>query len=633
MTIKLHSTSPILNQSEQDKIFDDFMDNPQLVSTEIIAGKYPLNIKTSANSTLLHYAVMLGQFELASFLIKKGFRDSINNLNLSVFDCFFIKTEFWIKINQNGNNDNAFIAFLTEYKNLVKENSITLNWEMLLSYKDYEFDSKLDFKNYKNALNLYKKLVEQNLVNPNDNELLNATKENCPQFLKAYCTHFKINDSDLLINALKQKELVNTLWSINNNELNENAEQIEQEKKQNEYYQLALNLIEQSIEQNLISGEIRKKYKLILEKKPKREFGIEPESDILECILDALIKKKDIDLFSFLKPKLSKENEIWLSEIKQLCEKYHFKSFSVEKAYLKQYYIKSLKTAFEAMINYFGIEENNIGFADLSWRCRNISSTYNKKPVQGYYHDERKVIEICTENGLNESTFVHEYTHYLQYKLGNEKIAPHLNNLMKVMKDTNNEMNLENWTEFLIKSVKNYIKKDSLEKLHDLILARLNEIHLNYTSNEEKLKKEAMFEIEFKSFFKTYMHQTLPNKNTTIALLYDNITTTMQAIKNKEKLEDGVEVDLFQKEDKKQNIIDNLKYKRQYWAKRIEIHARLNEQHFEQKKYPQRQSSSFSEQVMKNLTPSLEKFNQLLIENAKLYFNEKNVSEKTKLKV
>lgn len=628
MTIEQTSILPThtLSIDEQNDICDKFSDNPELVGAEILAGKYPYDVKSDGNSTLLHYALMLGQFDVANYLVKKGIQNNVNLSGMNCFDCFFLKNEYTYKTPRNLD---AFIHFMTEHQHLFKNTQ--LSWAIILLNQDEILEKNLvpPEKHYKLCLEAYQKLIDNNILNPNTDELLKQSKENCPEFLNLYCTHFNLSEKEFLLSCLKEKELVSELWITHNDNLS--TEQIEnnqnRQKEEEKYYQLALTLINQSITENLTSGEIRKKHNEIKKNRPKIEYYVDKNYDVLDFIIKALASKKEVNLFSFLKPALSQENISFLGEIQQLCNQYQFKSMMVDKHCLNEYYIRRLKRCLQTTVNYFNIEKDNLGLNELTWRCRNPLK--NIPEIQGYYLDKTKTIEICSERSLDESTCVHEYTHFLQYKLEKEKIGPYLDELINVIKTTNNEMNVENWTHFIMDSIKHSIKTNAIEPLHSLVLNFLNQAHVN---QEEKLQKQVDFELDVKKILKENLKETSKSKNIIATLLYDEIITMIKVINNKDKIENSIEIDLLKKIDTKRNILRNLPYNKQYWAKHIEIHARLNEQNLEKKIYPALNSNFFSEPVMKTITPSLEKFNQLLVENAKLFFSEKKEESKNKFK-
>lgn len=629
----LHSTNTLANhplsEQEQDEIFDKFIENPELFSADMMAGIYPLDIKSLGNSSLLHYALMFGQLELASFLLKQGLRNSVNNLNANIFDCYFLKINEWDKIHNHTKIDD-FINFVLEYKNLTQE-SIELNPFIVLSYEQYYFAPSSQPNHYQKYVNTYKKLIDLNLINQTPELLLNATEENCPEFLASYCEAFNVNKNELFIQYLKEKKLLTQSWVVESKQLSHKQMTINHEKqvKEDEYYQLLADLIEKSLNENLSSREIRKLGKPILSKQLKRELGVDRKVHLLENIIDAIISKKNIDLFSFLKPTLSIKNKKQLLDIELLCTKYQLKSFIVEKNGLNESDIASLNHCFETMVNYFDIKNNNVGFNELSWCYRVPNKGQNTNVEAAYYAYKQDLIEISNDSSLKPSIFVHEYTHFLQYKLGNDKLEPHLDDMMEIIKKVNNEMSFENWTQFIIESVKDAVKKESLESLSHLILSHFNE---TFENQEDKLKKTVIFESELKKFLKINSNQDSSNKATINAEYYDEIITTMNLVKNKHNINDSIEMTLFKATDKKTNILANFDIQNQYWSKRIEVHARLNQQHVKEKVNEGISNSLFSEPVMKTITPSLEKFNQLLIENAKLFFNEKKEENKNKFK-
>lgn len=215
------------------------------------------------------------------------------------------------------------------------------------------------------------------------------------------------------------------------------------------------------------------------------------------------------------------------------------------------------------------------------------------------------------------STFVHEYTHFLQYL---DKSNPTIIFEKFFKQEWEDIVNIINYQK--------YSKND------------ISNIFINLSIDVMK-KEEIVIDDEKVNSLKLYCNEYLNNQNDGVfkkiksIIIKDKTKENMQFISLKKLfqllLTSYKNPDTFQEEIwKNYEKIFNGKYdnKINYWNTPIEIHSRLNEEVFLNKNNSILSVGYFlshedRENLITSLTPKLEKFNQLLISHNEYYMNKK----------
>lgn len=281
-------------------------------------------------------------------------------------------------------------------------------------------------------------------------------------------------------------------------------------------------------------------------------------------------------------------------KLKSICKKYNLHNISIENAFLKPNLIDYLENSLETVKRFFNLDNHEVGegVLELNFVAREVSGP------QGYFHGPSTSITI-TEN-CSTSIFLHEYTHFRQYAgfLGNDKLQGQIHPAMK---------NLIAHFEGHNSTVEEL--RDVLHKFASLYLNNLDEFdtvvqHATDFKTEWKYLKKIFEKIINKELNEVY-HE---HKKAYTKLILSDLKLRMTSFKQGQSLAFTYYQKLNQL--KREHIKNN------YWTEPVELHARMNEALANQDNYREK-NSILNDFLLKTIKPHLEKFNQLLIHNAR----------------
>jgi hypothetical protein len=357
-----------------------------------------------------------------------------------------------------------------------------------------------------------------------------------------------------------------------------------------------------------------------------------------EGIPHYLLSDKYIKLLNNDWEKIHLEKIIDISPIQEVLIKYNLKCLVFDKKHNIDTLNHILNIGFLKISHVLKIEPLKIGQGELYIDCAIYETNEN---VLGSFFSEKNALWLNTNKiGLNAhikdisqtklndltSTFVHEYTHFLQYlNEPNPKIIFE-NNLKD---DWGNIVNTINY------------KKYSKDDIHDIFITLVKKIMINEEVAIDNDKIDNL-KLQFNEYFENNNSSSL--KKIKSIIIKDTTKENEEFVYFKKMIElfkisykkpEAFQEELWRNYDK----VFNGKYdihKTTYWSNPIEIHARLNQEIFLKDSSSMLDVGHFLSSEEKNdliqlLKPKLEKFNQLLISH-KEYCTNKLSEQKNKTK-
>lgn len=296
------------------------------------------------------------------------------------------------------------------------------------------------------------------------------------------------------------------------------------------------------------------------------------------------------------------ENEAYAyqKKLKSICKKYHLHNMCVENAFLKPDLVYYLENSLETLKTFFRLHNHEVGegVLELNFVARETNGP------EGYFHSPTTSITMTENCGL--SIFLHEYTHFRQYagfsSNGNklrEEIQPAIQSLMTTFDShysTGEEL------------------KVVLNKLAALYLTDISEFdqlvcHLIEFKSEWKYVKKS-----FEKVIQKHLHEVYgENKKAYTQVLLSEVKLRVESFKKGSSLASNYY--------KKLNQLKREHIKTNYWTEPVELHARMNEALANHDNYQDR-NPIFNQFILKTIKPHLEKFNELLIANARMLKKE-----------
>jgi hypothetical protein len=296
------------------------------------------------------------------------------------------------------------------------------------------------------------------------------------------------------------------------------------------------------------------------------------------------------------------ENEEYAYEkkLKSICKKYNLHNISIENAFLKPDLVYYLENSLETVKKFFHLHNHEVGegVLELNFVAREINGP------QGYFHSPTTSITITESCGL--SVFLHEYTHFRQYAGFSasttplrEEIKPAIKTLMSTFESHYST------TEEL---------KDVLHKFASLYLNNVedfNQIVCNLVDfkTEWKYMKKSFEKVIARELNEVYDG----HKKAYTQILLSEVKLRIESFKHGSSLASNYY--------KKLNQLKREHIKTNYWTEPVELHARMNEALANHDNY-QDKNPLFNQFILKTLKPHLDKFNELLVANARMLKKE-----------
>lgn len=647
----------IFNTFNFDEISDEIIEKyyQQILNDTSYFEKNNINELNHNGSSLLFYAVIWKNVPFIKLLLNKGCDVNIINRygdsSLTLAD----KEVFEIIINNENLNKEKILPSL-----------ITSRWSSCYQ---------------KNNFSLFLEVFEQEIIKLSHDQLQHINravvtiKEPLIEQWNTFCQNHNINNNITNVFRHHMLKYSNRNLSVFNNNCSNSIDKQqaidayknlynEIKKKFNQFVfdltEITKKKNQQKTDDFLLSSSIKREIAQFLKLNERGESAISNHD--IEC---GLYKEEMSELYNLTKllisgksdsqgnprylssdnylnllsndwEKINLENNIDIKPIQDMLTKYNLKGLVFDKNINIDTLIYVLNVVFSIIEDVLKIKSSKIGQGELFIDC-SISKT--NENALGIFSFEKKSLWINTNQiylsdhikdisqpELNNfiSTFIHEYTHFLQFI--NE-------NPQRIF-----ENHLEKEWKSILKTI-NY-KKYSKEDIDNIFINFAKEIMLKEEILIENDKIDNL-KLQINDYFENHTISSL--KKIKSIIIKDTTKENELFIDFKKMLDLFKEVtknpEAFQEEIWKnyRKVFDG-EYNSEirYWSDPIEIHARLNQEVFVNESGNMLDVGHFLSVDEKNdliqlLKPKLEKFNQLLIAHREDYINKLSESKnKTK---
>lgn len=295
-------------------------------------------------------------------------------------------------------------------------------------------------------------------------------------------------------------------------------------------------------------------------------------------------------------------NEDQVFQLKQILSKYSISNIVIHKDKDIEETIKIIKESANEIKFQFNLEDHEVGNHDLSIIFYHINQ--NQESMLAYFYDKNKSISFCNNLSYkdNVSIFIHEYTHYLQFQ--DEILMKKLEELGKLSKE---------WISYAQKdfaeNLFNYIAVDYYENI--LHSKKVDWLSLIEYSIEKCHDGETLFNFikkESSHLFTSEDYNCFKQYNFEHAIIITDIYYQTQ--KNKD-----YSYEYYLWENLEKNRILPSKHKKKsdsiYWNAPLEIHARLNEDLYEER--TNETYTSINPAKLKQMKSMIQNFNEMFV--------------------
>lgn len=293
------------------------------------------------------------------------------------------------------------------------------------------------------------------------------------------------------------------------------------------------------------------------------------------------------------------EEEAYRNELSSICRKYNLHNISIENGFLTPHLIYFLENALKTVKEFFKLQNHEVGegVLELNFLARDVSGP------KGYFHGPSTSITITKNCGL--SIFLHEYTHFRQYAgfSANENLKEAIKPAIKTLMHSF-ESHYSTAEEF----------KEVITKFASLYLNNLDEFNQTIANLIDFKTEWKYMQKSFERIIQKELNEGFnENKKVYSKMLLSEIKLRVMSFQEGKSLASSFY--------KKLNKLKREHIKTNYWTEPVELHARMNEALANQDNY-QDKNPLFNSFLLRTIKPQLEKFNSLLISNARMLKNE-----------
>lgn len=586
----------------------------QLIESE----NFNIHEVSELGNNLFKLAFFYREFEVAEKLLQLDYNKKIFQLNIDTK----ISTLIIHHILDNL-EESAYV--MKKYTQFMKKNNITLSidfkkiWEELLTY-NFNLEELKKTDNINQLKFFFTNSIEEIKNLDYKETIILLAQFKSPNLIKMYYDLLEFDKlpiqehpsfstlKDVVVNSEKyfdykifseNKNLTDIKNNINDEtilKIKNTFEKINTSKDFNQYFKKGRDFLTdlhkiQKTSNSLISDH-SKETKNILNAVNHLDEGIFIENS--DKYLEYYLVNWPIYYFD-KKYYINKNNtkEVFQNKIDTIVKKYSFNSILVHKSINEKNFVKVLEECIKETKSFFNLNDNEVGNNE-------INLIFEKKVINnmvlGEFNSANNIIYISSGEKNQTSTFIHEYTHYLQYK--DTKFIKDLKKVKELSQEWIN-YETEDFAELLFNNFKKSYGSIFITNQKDNWLKIL--VKLIKSSENEKIFVEKI-KVKSKSLFKLdLVYEIFKDFILSNEILKINAFYTSQ--KNKDYsfeyyLWEALDNDIFKKN------------KKEYWGKPLEIHARLNEEIYNNN---MNKFGNINPGKLKQMKIMIEGFNQLFI--------------------